>query len=424
MAVPLPPIGAEVELAIESIAGNGKGKGRAVEAGLEQVSFFVDGTVPGDRVQARVTGGHKRYVEADLIEILSPGPARIEPSCPHYADCGGCQLLHVSYDAQLAAKRDNLQYIFRRRGLDAAAVREVVPSPRPLRYRVRNSLALTVTGEPGMQQRRSHELTAIGSCDLMRPELAETLLPACRLFHNTEGPRPDGAPLRVKGVLDLATGRVYLHPYRDPLDLEGEQAWYEAAAGRLISVENPLCEWRAGDHTLRYAPDCFTQVNPAVNERLVAHVMETLGIGPQDHVLELYAGIGNFTLPIAARAAEVTAVERQRAIGFARRNAQAAGFTNIRFLAAEVLAALTTLAGAGERLTRVLLDPPREGLGVAGCRLLGRLSPARIVYVACDPLTLASDLQELVRYGYRLTDATLFDMFPQTFHFETCATLE
>jgi len=413
-----PQPGDILEIEIETVAQNGKGKGRCAVAGLEKHAFFVEATAPGDRVKARVAKVDKRYVEADLLEILAPGPERVTPACPHFAACGGCQLMHLAYPAQLAAKLDVLRYILRRRGFNPALAESIQPSPQQERYRVRNILSLTPDRRWGMLPPRSHQAAPIASCRQMRPDLEAAFFAAEKAFAVQTNVR------KVQGVVDPTGGEAFFQLFEDRQARRTEQPWLRLREGRLTECPEAECELQVGPYALRYAPDCFTQVNLKVNEALVDCVTAALGTDKTDRVLELYAGIGNFTLPLAARAKEVTAVEWPRAAAFARRNAAAAGLRNIEVIEGEVRRVLTYLTRDNRSFELALLDPPRDGVGQRGIEGLVRLRPLRIVYVSCDPLTLISDLEHLRDAGYYPRSIRAFDMFPQTFHFETVTVLE
>ncbi|NLH47027.1 MAG: class I SAM-dependent RNA methyltransferase [Myxococcales bacterium] len=425
MPLPLPAVGETVEILIETVAPNGKGKGSAVRPRYDQIAFFVEATAPGDRVRAVVIQARKRYVEADLTELLAAGPARVLPPCPHYAECGGCQLMHLDYPAQLAAKQEILRYILRRRGLPHEKLAPPEASPLECRYRMRSVLTLGADGSFGMQRRRSNAVVPLRSCHLMRQPLEEKLFAAAAAYRQAM-PLHVGStyPLKIKGVLDPATGRLFLHPFYDPLEINSPRDWFEWQGDRFAVAANAVCRWRVGGEERLFAPDCFTQVNPEVNEKLIAFALGELAPGKNDRVLELYAGIGNFTVPLARAAGEVTAVEWPRGAEFGRRNIEAAGASNAQFIAGEVIATLRQLVVQRRKYELVLLDPPRDGIGEEGVRLLGTLRPARIAYVSCEPLTLVADLEALAKFGYALRIVRAFDMFPQTFHLETCAILE
>jgi len=417
VTVPLPEPDQQLEIIIETLAPNGKGKGRATAPGWEKLAFFVEGAAPGDRVLVKVTGGRKRYVEADLLEVLHPSEMRVEPVCPVFVSCGGCQIMHLDYPHQLAAKQDMLRYIFRRRGFDPELIAPPQASPQQTRYRPRAVISLTADGRPGMQMRRSHEVVPISSCHLMHAELEAGMLSATRNLS------PDDFPgmKRLQGVRDPATGTIYLQAFGEGRFLSD---WFVMEGDRPRMIEHPLCRLKVGEDELEYSPDCFTQVNEGINQLLVAHVLDSLTLEASDRVLELYAGIGNFTLTLARRAGKVTAVELPPTSDYTQRNVQQAGLTTIDVRGMEVRSALRRMVKRKETVDKVLLDPPREGLGKAGCRDLSALSPSRIVYVSCDPLSLVADLEELKKKGYCLTSLTPFDMFPQTFHVESCAVME
>lgn len=424
MPLPLPAVGETVEILIETVAANGKGKGSAVRPRYDKIAFFVEATAPGDRVRAVVIQARKRYVEADLTELLAAGPARVSPPCPHYADCGGCQLMHLDYPTQLAAKQEILQYILRRRGLPHEKLEPMETSPQECRYRIRSVLTLGADGSFGMQRRRSNAVVPLRSCHLMRQPLEEKLFAAAAAYRPVMPRGGSSYPPKIKGVLDPATGRLFLHPFYDPLEINSPRDWYEWLGDHLTDAADAVCRLRVGGEERIFAPDCFTQVNPEVNEKLVSFAIDGLAPGKNDRVLELYAGIGNFTVPLARAAGEVTAVEWPRGAEFGRRNIEAAGASNAQFIAGEVIATLRQLVVQRRRYELLLLDPPRDGIGEEGVRLLGALRPARIAYVSCEPLTLVADLEALTKFGYALRIVRAFDMFPQTFHLETCAILE
>lgn len=418
MNIKLPETGVPLEIEIESIAPNGKGKGRA--AAYPKISFFVENTAPGDHVRAVVTQARKRYVEAELLELLAPGADRVAPPCPFYDECGGCQLMHLTYEAQLAAKRESLAYLLRRRKFTDVDVPPVEPSPLPLRYRVRSALNFGEGGTVGFNRRRSHDTVPVDSCQQMREALDTAFFAASRRM----AAQFRGVATKVAGVLDDTTGRVVVHPFNGARDMHSPENWFLLGDDVLAPVADLTCRYQSHGFDFEYAPDCFTQVNPALNERLVAHAVESMELTNRTRVLELFAGIGNFTLPVAARARRVTAVEWHRGASFLRRNAGVAGLGNVTTSPGDAAGRLRELAKSGAQFDTVLLDPPREGLGAAGLEHLGLLQARRIVYVSCEPTSLLADLESLARAGYHLKSIRAFDMFPQTYHMETVAVLE
>ena len=423
VAIHRPEIDLVVELAIESIAPNGKGKGSAVGGEWDKFSFFVPGVAPGDRIRAKVTGGYKRYVEADITELISAGPYRAEPLCPHFESCGGCQLMHLDYSYQLEAKRDVIRYVLRRRGFDPDIVYEVIASPRRVRYRLRSKLTITDKMEAGMRAWHSHDTVPICECLQMRDELERDLLRAITALPDSIAEPTDGLR-QISGVLELGDNTVYMQTLLDNRPVASMPGWHVVRDGSLHRIEKPQCSFQQGEFELRYSPECFTQVNPEVNELLCDLVLKLVDPSPGDEILELYAGVGNFTLPLAKTAGRVAAVEFPLANEYAQINAQKAGLANITQMGIDVAQALDQLKENKEKFNKILLDPPRDGLGRRVCMQVVDMAPQKIVYVSCDPVTLSLDLQVMAEYGYRLTGIYPLDMFPQTFHVELCAVME
>ncbi|HPM78830.1 MAG TPA: class I SAM-dependent RNA methyltransferase [bacterium] len=409
------------EIAVESLAPNGKGQGRGERGEWTNYSFFVEGAAPDDRLRVRVTGVRKRYVEADLVQILQASPQRVVPVCPYYEGCGGCQLMHLNYATQLRAKTDNLRYILRRNGFDGDLLSETIASPHPLRYRLRAKMSIADDLSPAWQRRRSHALISVRICPQLRDELARELFAAWpRLVADL--PSAQAGEHQVSTVLDPSGEAVFMSLHRREDDASGP--WFRARDGLLQPVDNPVCTMTVGETFLHFAPDCFVQNNEAINALLAPHAVDALAPEAEDRVLELYAGVGNFTVPLAMRAASVTAVEFPRAISFARRNAKTAALNNIEWLPMDASRALRALDKDRQRFDLALVDPPRTGMGEANARRLGSLGARRIVYVSCAPTALVAEMKELAQFGYRLTAIAAFDMFPQTPHAEACAVLE
>ena len=418
---------------------------------------FVPGAAPGDRVEIGEVEERGQHARAKLLKILEPSPQRVAPPCPHAERCGGCQLQHLSIEAQRSAKEEAFYAALERiGGLSRAEIRDarpIVASPGSFGYRIRCRLHVR-GGRVGYLRRGSHELEAISACGLLAPALERLALEVAAAI----GRRP------IPGLLDVdvciggdGAGAIALHP--DPrapagwgdkapkiLDgIEGLQGIVvlpppapPAAKGRrapppglggpapkifgdpVVAREAPL----APGVSLLGRPDVFAQANAAGNEALVRAAIEGLGLAGGEQVLELFCGAGNFTFALAARSAHVTAVELEGAsLDLARRAAAQARVEGVRFVAGDAAKVVAGFAAEGRRFDACLLDPPRAGArGVV--ELLGRLEPARIAYVSCDPATLARDLGALRAAGYEARIAVPVDMFPQTFHVEGVVILE
>lgn len=385
---------------IESLAAGGDGLGHLEDGRV----VFVPFTVPGDRVRLRVVSERSRFVRAEVESIVKPGEGRTEPKCAVFGECGGCTWQHVRYDLQVEAKarilRDAIERIAK-----LAVPGEIVswPSPSPYGYRVRARVA-SVRGRVGYRRSRSRELCAISSCPVLFPDLEEAL---GRL---SESLGPEHVECDFEMVADGSGGTRVV-----PVPRERNATW---PATPRISI-------RAGSREIRLSPGVFLQGNGLLLDRLEKSVVEAAAPTPRAGglVLELYAGGGFFTLGLAHRFDQVVAVEAsEAATSDLKANVDAAKLTNvdIRFATVE------EVVENSEDLVpdAVVIDPPRTGLSKGTADRLRQLDAKRIVYLSCDPATLARDLQALTERGYRLASLEIFDLFPQTPHVETLALLE
>jgi 23S rRNA (uracil1939-C5)-methyltransferase len=377
-----------VELVIDELAAGGDGVGRGPDGRV----YFVPFTAPGDRVRVRVTESRARFARGSALTLLAPGPERTDPVCPVFGSCGGCAWQHVAYSAQLAAKAKILEDALRRLGkLEPPGKVEITPSPSPYGYRGR-ARVIAQGGRVGWRRRRSHAVCATTRCPVLLP------------------------------ALDQKLHELSLRP--PPRDGEWELAWGDGQAravalgkrGERIFLE--LAGERVG-----ISPGVFAQANalllPALAERLLA----LAGGGGQ--ALELYAGAGSFTLPLARRFQRLTALEGSpEAVRDLRATLEEAGIDNTDVLGETLERALERGALAALAPEALVLDPPRAGLPEGAVDALAGLSPARVVYLSCDPATLARDLALWVGHGWQLRSLEGFDLFPQTPHVEGLALLE
>jgi len=447
VAGPVYEAAVRTELTIDAVAPGGEGVGRD---GARAV--FVPFTAPGDLVEADVPPG-EGVAHAELVRVLAPGPDRVEPPCRHFGPpsgvhaggpdllCGGCEWLHLRYEAQLAAKARGFAETLRRIAkLEPGAyeLRSIVPSPEALRYRSRAKFHWDRSAARLVYfRRRSHEPLRVEECWLLAPaldalrEAMNPALAAARLdvrevaLEWADGPGPHAgrgaAWLKLAAISPAAKGRA-----------EALLAAVPALSGIVLTAEGAPAVV-VGDPVLRHArrpddpaagrqrsrPDVFQQANRAANAQLVAAAVAPLaGSG---EVLELYCGAGNFTAALAAGARAVYAVEVQGpSLELARADLSGG---NIRFHAGDALAVARGLAREGRRFDAALLDPPREGAKGIG-PVLRDLGVARAAYVSCDPATLARDVRGCVEAGYRVAWAQPFDLFPQTHHVEGLVVLE
>ncbi|MHB8811055.1 MAG: class I SAM-dependent RNA methyltransferase [Desulfobulbaceae bacterium] len=431
-----------MQVCIEKIITGGQGLARR-EDGMVVLTRFV---LPGETVEVRETRQHRGYVEADLVRVLESAPGRVAPACPYYGVCGGCDLQHISGPVQLRTKEDICREAFLRAGilLEPEMLRPILSSPQAYHYRCRIRLKVDPNGQPGFSRFRSNRVVRIDQC----PVATELLNAALRGLQACPLPKSLAAVIREIDLLHSpADNRIHALLLPDPgkhvdqrrlaahaVRLTGIQAvWLKTREGtvRLAGDSGPdllrqdfdpgVC---GSSFSLRWPPGCFSQVNAAQNVRLLSLVQQLAGPLAGRRVLDLFCGMGNFSVPLALAGAKVTGVELSReSVAWAENNTVAAGCAAAAFLTGDVETTLGTsdIRNAGFEL--IVLDPPRQGLGKAGTRL-AELNVGRIIYISCDPATLVRDLARICGRGYRLRHVTPVDMFPQTHHIETVALLE
>lgn len=422
-------------LRVEALANGGTGIVRA-----DGQVIFVPQVVPGDEILCRVLKTKKRYSEAELIEIVQPSAQRREMPCPVAARCGGCQWQQLAYADQLRWKQQLFHdTLIRQCAVDPVLLLPIIAAPEQWHYRSRVQIKcqLTTTGfDCGFFQPKSHILVPIERC----PVIAEPLNELLARLHTLLGTSRFAGQI---SQIDLACGdcerrRAVVHYHGAEVagladllqQLSGDQ-WLELLiqcrhSGQLhsvlghaelaISVDEPPL-W------LNYAAGGFAQINLDQNRQLLNAVISAANLTGKERVLDLYCGMGNFSLPLARRAQLVCGVEDYRpSIEMAQRNAALNQIKNVEFYPHPVAGMLRQLSRTVS-FDLVLLDPPRAGAVAVMAELLAT-PVARVLYVSCDAQTLARDLKLLLSGGYRLVASQPFDMFPQTHHVESLSILE
>ncbi|MEJ2630019.1 MAG: 23S rRNA (uracil(1939)-C(5))-methyltransferase RlmD [Acidihalobacter sp.] len=429
------PPRAPAELRIESLAQDGRGV-----AHLDGKAVFVAGGLPGERVRAAFTRAHRDYDEAEVEEVFEASPERVEPKCPHFGLCGGCSLQHLAPAAQIAAKqRALLDALQRIGGVQPERVLEPLTAP-VWGYRRKARLGVRYVPKKGrvligFRERQGRLLADLSRCEVLVPEVGERFGELSELI--------DGLSVREQiPQIEVMAGDegiclVFRHLEALSDDDREKLTAFARASGLYVALQSggpdtiaplwpeqqPLfyaqpdfgtrVDFRAGD---------FIQVNAGINRRMVVQALELLDVQSGEHVLELFSGLGNFTLPLLSRGARVTAVEGDQAMTErAAQNVAANGFEAAEHYAADLLAPDPKALWLKRDYDKVLLDPPRSGAKEM-LPHIGRIASPRIVYVSCDPATLARDAGELVNvHGYRLEAAGVMDMFPHTAHVESIA---
>ena len=390
---------------------------------------FAPGALPGERIRVQGAEDHRTYLQATRWTLVEPSPERVVPVCPVQARCGGCDLMTLSYPAQLTAKAAMLREALTRTGrFQELPEIQFVASTAQLAYRSRIRLHIASDGRLGFFAAGSQELVEIPGCAVADPQLERSLVVLRTI---TEGHR---RALALFAELEMrvapAGPRLSLRLLPKTRELNGSAGLLAALAESFqVSVaeraSDPELDQRfplPGGVALRAPAAAFTQVNWAVNVALVQALLDAANRHKIGVFCDLYCGAGNFSLPLSARGLRGVGIEASKAsIAAAKRAAVAQNFENVRFIAGDVRDALGKLPRS-EVFDLVVLDPPRTGARDILPEVLRR-APQHIAYCACDPVTLARDLRTLCDAGYGLRELTGFDMFPQTHHFETLAWL-
>lgn len=390
--------------------------------------IFIRGAAPDEEVEIVVREVRPRYAFADLRSVLVPSVARRTPPCPYLPQCGGCPWQHLDYAAQLAAKREGVQEQLRRIGALDVQVEPILASPRELGYRHRLKLRVE-RGRVGFLHAASHDVVPVEHCLLAMPAVDAAIAAAEALVR---GLRTNVRRIEIvdRGVGD---GGVVMVGEAEGAWNRGDESpcerWMEQTPhvhGLVLAGRGWRRTWGndrvvihpQADLPLTLRAGSFTQVSPAANQLLVSTVLGYTGASAGTRVLDLYAGVGNFSIPCARRGAHVEAVEQQRtAAEDGRANAAELGLSDCHFRAQTARHALDALASSGAQFDVVLLDPPRSGAADVVPGLL-RLGAPRMVYVSCNPSSLARDLK-LLAARYRIDAVQPIDMFPHSYHVET-----
>jgi 23S rRNA (uracil1939-C5)-methyltransferase len=424
---------------VESLTHEGKGV-----AHIDGKVVFIDGALPGEEVMIRLYNRKRQYDEASTIEVLKPSADRVEPRCRHYEICGGCSLMHMAPEAQVRAKQEVLIEQFQH--LAKLEIPALLP---PLQaevwgYRRKARLGVRYVAKKGkvlvgFRERRSGWLADLERCEVLHPSVGQLLPQLSELIYGLDA--RERIPQIEVAVSDDITALVFRH-----LD-DLSSADYEKLKGfgqdhqmqihlQPKGPDTVHCIWPEQAKELAYRlpefevenvflPTDFTQVNQGINLQMVHRAVEMLDPQRDERVLDLFCGLGNFTLPLARRAAEVIGVEGEAGlVERARANAQRNGLNNVEYHVSNLTEDMLEASWAAGGFDKVLLDPPRSG-AYEVLPLVAKLGPERIVYVSCNPATLARDAGELVhQLGYRLVSAGVMDMFPHTGHVESIAMFE
>ncbi|OGW51829.1 MAG: 23S rRNA (uracil-5-)-methyltransferase RumA [Nitrospirae bacterium RBG_19FT_COMBO_42_15] len=451
-------LGNKIELHIERLVYGGKGLGRH-----NNMVVFVPDVITGEKTLVEISARKKDYAEAELIQVLEPSPHRIAPACPIYHDCGGCQWMHIDYPFQVQSKREILAETFKRTlKMDDIAIQPLIPSS-PLNYRqrvqfkvhpVRDKAPKAPGGrwqpvsngvkhenskyQIGYYKKETHQLVDVNECLLLRPLLnkalkkIEELLNSGKIsqlkdlkelhMHCSSDERAmvfilyadeiskdelNNLFKEIKEAVSEATGIIFIDKYK-----------------KRIIAGSPFIEEELQGISFRISGDSFSQIDWVQNKILVKLALDYIGDAQYKNALDLFCGIGNFTLFIAKNADNVIGMDSGKtAIDDAKYNSKKNLISNISFMYNDVKYGMASLLAEGKRFDLVLIDPPRNGVGKDSVNAIVRLQPSKIIYISCNPVTLSRDIAHFKAKGYELKRLQAVDMFPQTYHIETVAEL-
>jgi 23S rRNA (uracil1939-C5)-methyltransferase len=433
---PLPP---PQELVVEALSHDGRGIARP-----NGKTTFIDAALPGETVLCHYTMVHGKFDEGRTVEVRAASAHRQTPPCAHADRCGGCSLQHLDSDEQVRLKQGMLEEQLKHFG-GLAPARWLAPLRGPVtgyRSKARLGVKYVEAREQvlvGFREKRNHFIAAISRCEVLLPELGESINDLAMLIGSLDGKRRIAQIEVAAGDDDIAL--IFRH--LDPLTEHDQAAlvafceqrgWHcylqpgnEQTVHRVWPLQGEdrlFYALPSADLRLAFHPTDFTQVNAAINRAMVPLALELLDVQPEHRVLDLFCGLGNFTLPLARLAGHVTGVEGSQAmVERGNENARRNGLSNVDFHAFDLTRDVAGQSWASARYDRVLVDPPRTG-ALEMMPLLAKTGAKKVVYVSCNPATLARDAGVLVKHGYRLVAAGVMDMFPHTTHVESIALFE
>lgn len=398
--------------------------------------LFIDGALPGEDVVVQLTESKSKYARAKLIKVLKPSEQRVTPFCPHYAECGGCDLQHLAHDAQIEHKQQALSQLMTKfAGQTLALSAPVCCDEKGYRRRARLSLLWDKKADRlqfGFRRKQSKNIVTVTDCAVLEPTLNALLPELKNLLSGFARPDQLGHVELVKADNTRVLALRHLVSLT-PADLaalkqfaaQHELTLYLMPASDELNLEyGPQAEYHEAGVTIPFLPNHFIQVNQQVNQAMIAQALAWLDVQPDDRVLDLFCGLGNFSLPLGKIAGQVIGVEGvEDMVRHAQSNAALNQIDNVAFHQANLEQDMTNEAWAGEKFVKVLLDPARAGAaGIVD--QLAEFGARRVVYVSCNPATLARDSQSLLSQGYQLVKLGMLDMFPHTSHLESMALFE
>lgn len=405
---------------------------------------FIDFALAGERVMFKYSKISSKFDEGQAVEVLESSADRVKPPCEHFGICGGCSLQHMHEDAQIQAKQSTLlTHLQHMAQAEPETVLEPLRGPTlGYRYKARLGVRYVAKKEKvlvGFREKASSFLANLNSCKVLHTSVGEKLEQLGLLIMGMEARQT--IPQIEVAISDTKTSLIFRHlkdlsesdkkALIDFAQAEDIQVFLQSGGADTVAPlwpekpETLFYEIKNHNIKIEFHPLDFTQVNPVINNLMIDRALEFLELKKEDKVLDLFCGLGNFTLPIARQVEQVTGVEGSDGMVVkARDNARLNQIDNAEFFAADLSTDLSAYPWLKQSYDKILLDPPRSG-AMEMLKHLGKLNAKRIVYVSCHPATLARDAQVLVQeYGYKLKSAGVMDMFPHTAHVESIAVFD
>lgn len=397
-------------------------------------TYFVENSLPDERVEAKILEEKPRFGRAQAVKILQKSAKRQSPFCPHYGQCGGCQMQHIPLDMQREAKQTALfTRLQRLQSQPIVQMPMIVGNDKGYRRRARLSAAIQNNEFAlGFRQAGSNQIIPISQCDVLEPTLSALLEPLQRFFATWKNKKSIGHLELVAADNEIVLLLRHIGAL-SPQDRDNLQnfAQNHALALFLMNDEGEIRQqcgtspfYEIQGMPLAFSVRDFIQVNRQLNEKMVQTALNWLDLQPTDRVLDLFCGMGNFTLPIAPQVQQVVGIEGvAEMVQQAQQNAQASGVKNATFYQTDLSAPFANQSWAKQPFNKILLDPARNGAFFALDHLCD-LAPEKIVYVSCSPATLVRDAEKLISRGYRIIQSAVIDMFPYTGHLESVTLFE
>lgn len=424
------------ETRVESLSHDGRGI-----AHINGKIVFLENALPHEKITFVYTCRHSKFDEAKVVDILQISPDRVAPECPHFGICGGCSLQHLNHAKQISFKTLAFQEQMKHFGnLDTINILSPITGPL-WNYRSRARLSVKYVQKKqkvlvGFHEKNGRYVAEITQCPVLYAAVSKKILELSDLVAGfsiyNQIPQVEIAcgddvtvllfrHLQNFSEKDLSLLQEFgaehnFQIYLQPGGMETIQPLVSNQTAAPLSYKLP-----EQNIEMLFAPTDFTQINQAINQQMVAHVLALLDVQPNEKVLDLFCGIGNFTLPLATKCSQITGVEGNKyAIDRAKQNAAHNNIKNTAFYCGDLTKELFGLSWAQQQYDKILLDPPRTG-ALEICAQIKKFGAKKIVYVSCNHATLARDTKELTDNGYRLQSARIADMFPHTGHIETIA---